>query len=159
MRVGRRLVLCFVGLGILAPSAMGQSLEERFKAFLDGLRAKGQAVAPGSVVAREVTQPTITMRTDSLPMGALQSVVFVANGCSSCNGIAEKLQRHLGTVEVMNISTSQTAREAFAATGAKGVPAILIGKRLVTGYSPAVVERAMIDDINEKAGSQSGQGA
>jgi glutaredoxin len=144
----------------LATPVGAATLEERFKAYLDGLKAKGQAMAPLLGSANEVRQPTLAMRTDSLPMGADQSVVFVSNGCGSCNQVAATLKRRLGSVEVLNISTSQTAREAFAATGAKGVPAILIGKRLITGYSDALLERAVIDDMQDKGSiSSTGGGA
>ena len=147
-------------IAALATPAGAATLEERFKAYLDGLKAKGQAMAPLLGSANEVRQPTLAMRIDNLPMGADQSVVFVSNGCSSCNPVTATLKRRLGSVEVLNISTSQTAREAFAATGAKGVPAILIGKRLITGYSDALLERAVIDDMQDKSSiSSTGGGA
>lgn len=145
---------------ILATPVGAATLEERFKAYLDGLKAKGQAIAPLLGSTDEVRQPTLTLRTDNLPMGADQSVVFVSNGCGSCTQVTATLKRRLGSVEVLNISTSQTAREAYAATGAKGVPAILIGKRLITGYSDALLERAVIDDMQDKSSTtQTGGGA
>jgi glutaredoxin len=146
-----KLPLAGLITAVLATPVGAATLEERLKAYLDGLKAKGQAVAPLLGSASEVRQPTLTMRTDNLPMGADLSVVFVSNGCGSCTQVAATLKRRLGSVEVLNISTSQTAREAYAATGAKGVPAILIGKRLITGYSDALLDRAVVDDIQDKS--------
>lgn len=154
----RSMLLLLAACG-LAGAAQGASLEERFKAYLDGLRAKGTAAASVAASVPEATTPVTTTRTDGLPLGADQAVIFVSATCRSCGQAAERMKRFVGVPVVMNISTSAVAREAFGVSGAKAVPAILFGRRLITGYSDAAMERAAIDDMQDKGNASVGQGS
>ena len=148
-------------------SACAGPIEDKFRSFLDGLKKSGQgavAAANSAVnaagLAPEAKTSSLSPRKDTLPLGQDQYVLFVTSGCVSCNGLAEKLKgMGLGTVEVLNLSASATAREAFAATGAIAVPAILIGKRIVVGADNRLIERALIETSQENAQQQQGQGA
>jgi glutaredoxin len=159
----RRWWLGMLVSSLMATQAQAGAIEDKFKAFIDALKARGQTITQGLPAlggVPEVKVATLTLRTDALPLGRKDYVVFVANGCVSCTDIVERLRRKgLPVIEVLNVSTSATAREAFGLTGAKGVPAVLVGKQLLTGYSDALAERALIDDNQEKESGSVGQGA
>ncbi|MBL8331228.1 MAG: hypothetical protein JNJ71_20500 [Rubrivivax sp.] len=130
--------------------AFALDLEQTFRSFLDGLKARGQSAVAAAVGANEVRVASLADRVDSLPLGKGQAVVFVADGCGSCPEVTRQLTRLMGSVTVMNLSTSATAREAFALTGAKGVPATVFGRRLLTGYDTQLVQRMIVDEMQDK---------
>ncbi len=150
--------MLLLSLSICCASVSANGLEEQFRSFLDGMKAKGQAVAAAPINIPEAKAASLMLRTDSLPLGQDQAVLFIADGCRSCIGLADKMRRSFGSLTVMNLSNSATAREAFAQTGAKSVPATLIGKRLLTGYDPQLVKRAIADDMQDKGNAAAREG-
>lgn len=147
---------------VAAAAAQAGSIEDNFRSFIDKLKASGKApaLAAGPREAPEVAKASLARRTDSLPLGKDHYVLFVANGCRSCPALVKKLEKRTGgTLEVMNISTSTTAREAFTLSKAKGVPAMLVGTQVISGYSDKLFDRARVLSFNDKGVSQQGQGS
>jgi hypothetical protein len=103
----------------------------------------------------EVRQPELVRRTDSLPLGRREYVLFVADGCRSCEAWVQRAReaagRGEGDVTVMNISRDPTARESFALVGAPGVPTMLIGRYRLSGYSDALYKQAKVREATESA--------
>jgi hypothetical protein len=152
VRSSRSLLAATLALGTLLAPAHAASLEENFRTFIGRLKADGKFQMPqwGAAGVPLVTTPSIELRTDTLPLGRNQYVLFVANGCQPCAGVPERVRKMgLGEVIVMNLSTNATAREAFALTKAKGVPALLSTKRIMSGYSDAMMERLVIDETTD----------
>jgi hypothetical protein len=155
------LAALLVGTWAATGAAQAGSLEDNFRAFIQRMKNEGRASfqqwnAPAPVVA----QPVLERRTDSLPLGRNQFVLFVTNQCgAACNGLPERIkQKGGGEVIVMNLSTSQTAREAFQLAKAKGVPAVLSGQHVLSGYNDGLFERLVIDEVNERAKENMGVG-
>jgi hypothetical protein len=156
----RTLAALLVLLSLAAPSQAG-SIEDTFRGFIDKLKASGKAVTESSPRgAPEVKRAQLVKRTDTLPLGEKTSVLFVADGCRSCSAaqasLLKRTDRHL---EVLNISRSQTAREAFVLTGAKGVPAVLVEGYVMSGYSNKLFDQALIRGMNDKGRAMQGQGS
>jgi hypothetical protein len=60
---------------------------------------------------------------------------------------------------VFNLSTNQQARQTFALTGAKGVPAVLYGTVVMSGFSPKLLQQAMAQDAANEGNASRGQGS
>jgi glutaredoxin len=152
LRHARRLALAT----LCAVPALAQAgiIEDMWRGFLDRNPQLAAAVRP---YGREVATPTVTKRVDQLPLGKNQWAVFVVPGCASCDAAVAHLRSTGVTLEVFDITRSKTGREAFSATGATGYPAVVIGRYLVTGWSQAAFERAVIneglDNDRERQGS------
>lgn len=158
-----RLGACMALVGALsAPAAHAGTIEDAFREFVARMQASGKRVAEAPPVwrsSREVTVPEGARRTDSLPLGEREVAVFVEAGCRSCRAAVDDLRRRGWTVEVFDLSSSALARQSYALTGAKGVPAILWGTRVMSGYSWAMFERQYVDDILDKARDAQGSGS
>lgn len=144
-----------------APAVHAGPIEDAFRGFLDRLRGQGQALRETPLLqsTREVKTRSLDKRTDKLPLGEREVAVFVDNGCRSCKGAVEDLRKRGFNVEVFNLSTSQTARQTFALTGAKGVPAVLLGSKVLSGYSPDLLKRALVEQATESGNAMQGQGS
>lgn len=146
---------------LLALQAQAGSIEDRFRQWIDGARAQGKTIqaAPAGASVREITQPAIARRTDSLALGEGQIAVFVAPGCRSCTTAVDRLRKRGWKVEVLDLGKSLTAREAFQATGAQGVPTVLLGRHLMGGYSDKAFDRLLKQDLQQTIEAQRGTGA
>ncbi|GAB4042077.1 MAG: hypothetical protein Fur0014_14020 [Rubrivivax sp.] len=155
----RRLATAFACL--LAFQARAGTIEDLFRQWIDGARAQGKTIlaVPLGAGVREVAQPAVAPRTDSLALGEGQVAVFVAPGCRSCPAALERLRQRGWTVEVLDLGKSLTAREAFQATGAPGVPTVLMGRHLMGGYSDKMFDRLVKADLQRKMEAQRGTGA
>ncbi len=154
---------CMALIGTLsAPVAHAGTIEDAFRGFIARMQASGQRIqeVPGTVRgSREVTVPEGAKRVDSLPLGENEVAVFVDAGCRSCRTAVDDLRRRGYRVEVFDLTSSAVARQSFALTGAKGVPAILFGGRVMSGYSWALFERQWIQDVQDKAREAQGSGS
>jgi hypothetical protein len=141
--------------------AQAGPLEDGFRRYIDRFKSSGNfPAALGDPRVPEVTQPQLTKRVDSLPLGTGRYVVFVTAGCHSCAAAAARIKAHTGgTAEVLDLGTSATAREAFALIKAKGVPAILMERHLLTGYTPQAFDHALADIATQEGQSMQGQGS
>ena len=146
---------------LAASAAHAGPIEDAFRGFLDRMRGEGQQLRepPASQSTREVKQHGFANRTDQLPLGRNQVAVFVDNGCRSCPGAVEDLKKRGFHVEVFNLTTSQQARQTFALTGAKGVPAVLYGTVVMSGFSPKLLQQAMAQDAANEGNASRGQGS
>lgn len=146
---------------LLAAQAQAGTVEDLFRQWIDGARAQGKTIlaAPPGAAVREITQPVIAPRTDTLALGEGRIAVFVTPGCRSCPATLERLRKRGWKVEVLDLGQSLTAREAFQATGAQGVPTVLMGRHLMGGYSDKMFDRLVKADLQQKMEAQRGTGA
>jgi hypothetical protein len=153
--------LAGAALALLVAAAQAGPVEDGFKGFIDSLRASGKdklLQAEGGLGAGELKGARSVARTDTLPLGQDHVAIFVSSSCGSCAKAVEQLRaaascakgakglghfacRRPATVEVLNLTTSGTARDAFALVKAKGVPAVLTSKHLINGYSDSEFKR------------------
>lgn len=136
--LSKATLAALVALPLLAQAS---SLEERWRAFLDKNPKIASALSTSGVP--DAPKPVVRQRTDVLPLGTNEYVVFVAPGCRQCNAAVKGVKGSGADVKVMDITRSRTAREAFAATGAKHLPATLIANQLIVGWSRKAYEQAM----------------
>jgi glutaredoxin len=146
---------------LVAAKAQAGAVEDLFRQWIDSARAKGKTIlaAPLGGLTREITQPVIAPRDDGLALGEGQVAVFVAPGCRSCGATLERLRQRGWSVEVLDLGRSLTAREAFQATGAAGVPTVLMGRHMMGGYSDRMFDKLLKLDIQQKTDAQRGTGA
>ncbi len=138
--VSKATLAALVALPLLAQAS---SLEERWRAFLDKNPKFASALSTSGIP--DAAKPVVRQRTDMLPLSTNEYVVFVAPGCRQCSAAVKGVKGSGADVKVMDISRSRTAREAFEATGAKHLPASLIGNQLIVGWSRQAYERAMVN--------------
>ena len=68
-------------------------------------------------------------------------VVFVGPNCADCAAaVADARSVAAAQVEVLDISGSATAREAFALTRATGLPATMAGTQILVGRQPTMLQ-------------------
>jgi glutaredoxin len=153
-----RLAALSVLLAALAAPASAGSVEDAFRGYLDRLKSMGQELR-SRVDTRTVSKPTLTKRVDQLPLGRSEYAVFVSPGCSRCDAAVEDMRRRGLAFDVLDLSRNDTAREAFALTKAKGVPAVMVGPYLLTGWDKKLFEKAIKLEAQEKIQQNQGQGA
>lgn len=136
-------------------------IEDLFRGLIDRHKNERKWVAtlPISSMANEITTPVIAPRADGLELGRDQYAIFVAPRCRTCTMALDRLKQRGFKVEVLDLATSATAREAFELTGAKGVPTVLAGKQMMGGYSDKLFTRLLKQDIQQKVDEQRGTGA
>lgn len=146
-----------VAAAVLALPGLVQAggLEDAWRRFFEQNPRAAAALRPGAMA--EVAQPTVARRTDALPLGKNEYAVFVSPGCRRCTEAVAGLRASGANVSVLDVTTSTTAREAWHATGARGLPASLVGRYLITGWSRSAFEQAMVanvqDDTREAQGN------
>jgi glutaredoxin len=151
----RRLLIAAL-LGTVASLAQAGAVEDLFRGWIDRAKQdkKWTASLPLSAMAHEISKPAILARADGLALGRDQYAIFVAPRCRSCTAAVERLRQRGYNVEVLDLATSQTAREAFELSGAKGVPTVLAGKKMMGGYSDKLFDQLLRSDIQDKINSQ-----
>ena len=85
--------------------------------------------------------------------------MFVQPGCRSCDAAAKRLAQRGWKVELLDLSRSATARDAFRLSGATGAPTVLFGKHMLSGYTDALFDRLLKLDFQQRALEQKGEGA
>lgn len=158
MPIPRRQWTLALLLGGLVGSARAESLEQRFRGYLERLRSQGRQLIESPIRGlSEVRQPVITQRTDKLPLGTGDYAVIVGPGCLSCRQAVEHLRSKKIDFAVLDMATSETARQTHALLGARGVPVILLPTQMMVGFTPAKFNEAMALDqqkqMNDNAGS------
>lgn len=69
--------------------------------------------------------------------------IFTTNSCPYCKALRAYLDaRGIAYVE-HNINATLETREAFYASGAQGVPVVMIGERVIQGFNPVAIEAAL----------------
>jgi glutaredoxin len=148
---------------LLAATGLAQagSIEDLFRGWIDRAKQdrKWAASMPLSAMAHEIARPSIGPRADGLALGRDQYAIFVAPRCRSCTAAVERLRQRGYNVEVLDLATSQTAREAFELSGAKGVPTVLAGKQMMGGYTDKLFDRLVRGDIQDKINNAPRDGA
>lgn len=158
MPIPRRQWTLALLLGGLMGSARAETLEQRFRGFLDRLRSQGRQLIESPVRGlTEVRQPVITPRTDKLPLGTGDFAIIVGPGCLSCRQAVDHLRKNKIDFAVLDMATSETARQTHALLGARGVPVILLPTQMMVGFTPAKFTEVMLLDqqkqMNDTAGS------
>lgn len=145
---------------VATAGAQAGGVEELFRGLIDKHKASGKTIAglPAGG-ARELTKPELAQRADGLKLGRDQIAMFVTPGCRTCSVAAERLKKRGFEVELLDLSKSATAREAFQLSGAKGVPTVIYGGRMLGGWSDKHFDRLLKDDVQQKIEEQRGTGA
>lgn len=157
----RRALVLAALLGVVALPARAGRIEEAFRGFLERLRAEGRGVDAwrDRLGFREIRVPELAPRVDQLPLGRQDYAVFVTAGCAGCTqAVAFMRQRGLA-MEVLDVTRSATAREAYALTGGQGFPLVLVGKQRLTGWSERLFKDALRNEVQDVLQRQQGQGA
>lgn len=155
LRLSLALALC-----LAATVARAGSVEDLFRGLIDRHKADGKTIlALPAGATKEITKPVLAARADGLKLGRDQIAMFVAPGCRTCTVAAERLKKRGFEVELLDLSKSATAREAFQLIGAKGVPTVVYGQKMLGGWSDKLFDRMLKDDIQQKIEEQRGTGA
>lgn len=132
-----------LALSLTAATAAAGPIEDSFREFIERLKRAGQSIAvqlPG-FLGTQVTQPYVMNRVDTLPLAQLSVVVFVGPNCADCAAAVADARGVAATqVEVLDVSGSATAREAFALTRATGLPATMAGTQILVGRQPTMLQ-------------------
>lgn len=138
-------------LGLLALPALVQAggLEDAWRRFLDQNPRLAPAM-PSGLTTPDVAQPAVIKRTDALPLGKNEYVVFVAPGCRRCSEAVAGLRATGANVEVLDVTRSRTAQEAWRITGVRGLPVSLVGRYLIAGWSRPAFEQAMVANVQDE---------
>ena len=155
-----RLPLIAAVLIATAGAAQAGAVEDLFRSLIDKVKASGRTIAalPAGGTT-EITRPVLAERADGLKLGRDQIAVFVTPGCRTCTAAVDRLKKRGFDVEVLDLSTSATARDAFQLSGAKGVPTVVYGSRMLGGWSDKLFDRLLKDDVQQKIEEQRGTGA
>jgi glutaredoxin len=150
------LMLC-----LAASAASAGGIEDLFRKLIDQRKTIQNWIPQGALplMAHEITQPEVGIRQDGLQFGRDQYAIFVSPRCRTCDAAVARLKQRGFHVEVLDLASSATAREAFELSGAKGVPTVLAGKRMLSGWSDAYFDRLIRSDFQDKANAQQGNGA
>ncbi|MBX3585727.1 MAG: hypothetical protein KF796_03700 [Ramlibacter sp.] len=141
--MNRKPLLALVtALGMMASAAQAGPVEDAFGEFIARLKSAGQrinAVVPG-LLGQRVAEPYVMNRVDNLPLARLSVVVFVSSNCPDCLAAVQDARAVTAVnVEVMDVSSSGLAREAFAMTHASGLPATMAGTQILVGRQPTML--------------------
>lgn len=151
------LLLC--ATAVLPAHAGG--VEDAFRGFIERLRGSGQQIEERRQALRfeEIRVPELARRVEALPLGHQQYAVFVTPGCRGCRAATDYFQAKGLRYEVLDVSRSQTAREAYALVQGQGFPVVLVGKQRMTGWNERLFKDAIRADVQETLIKQQGDGA
>lgn len=152
----RIALLAAVAAALSAPASAG-SIEDAFRAYLDKLKERGRQLAMRSD-APLVQKPSLAKRTDKLPLGRREYAVFVSPGCRQCDQAVQELRSMGLAFDVLDLSRSDTAREAYPLLKSKGVPAVLVGNYVLSGWDRKLFEQAFKADMQDELRQQQSQG-
>ena len=69
--------------------------------------------------------------------------IFTTPSCPFCKALRAYLEaRGIAYIE-HNVNATQETRAAFHASGAQGVPVVMIGERVIEGFNPVAIEAAL----------------
>ena len=145
---------------LVLPAQAGR-IDDAFRGFIERLRAGGQNVSEfrQSLGFREVRVPELAPRVDRLPLGKQQYAVFVTPGCRGCRAAADYLHAQGLDYEVLDVSRSVTARQAYTLTERQGFPVVLVGSQRLTGWNERLFKDAVRNDVQNTLIQMQGQGS
>lgn len=148
-------------LALLVGTARADTLESRFRGFLDRLKTQGQALAQGALpgVDEWRGKPVVRDRTDALPVGTGEFAVFTGPGCLSCQAAIDHLRSRKLRFTVLDIGRDDTARQSYALLGVKGLPVVLMPHEMLIGFERKAFEQAMKLDAQKAVREGNGGGA
>ena len=158
MRV-RKLIATVAALAaaVATPVRAGE-IEDAFRAFIDRLRGQGKTILEAAQGRGwpEARSAVLERRVDELPLGHGQNALFVAPGCRSCDEAQQYFRQRRWKVEVLDLSRSRTAREAYALAQGHGLPLVLIGNQRLTGWNLRLLKEAVVRDTMDKVPREGG---
>ena len=112
-------------------------------------RAPGRAVLIGALLlalSAAVVLPAVVPAADEAPAAvaaAPRVEIFTPPSCPFCKALRVYLEaRGIDYVE-HNVNATEETRAAFYASGAPGVPVVMIGERVIHGFNPVAIEAAL----------------
>ncbi len=146
---------------LLSWPAHAGRIEDGFRAFIDRLRSAGQQVEEfrHRLSFQEVRVPELAPRVETLPLGRQSYAVFVTPGCRACNDAVRFLRSKGLDHDVLDVSRSVTAREAYTLTRANGFPVVLVGTQRLTGWNERLFKDAVRNDAQSTLINMQGQGS
>lgn len=95
---------------------------------------------PGAVML-----PALVPAAADVPVAAAapRVEIFTTPSCPFCKALRAYLgARGIAYIE-HNVNATQETRAAFYASGAQGVPVVMIGERVIEGFNPVAIESAL----------------
>lgn len=92
-----------------------------------------------------VMLPALVPAADDPPVAvaAPRVEIFTTPSCPFCKALRAYLDaRGIAYIE-HNVNATQETRAAFYASGAQGVPVVMIGERVIEGFNPVAIESAL----------------
>ena len=95
-----------------------------------------------------VMLPALVPAADDVPVAAAAAAtprveIFTTPSCPYCKALRAYLDaRGIAYIE-HNVNATQETRAAFYASGAQGVPVVMIGERVIEGFNPVAIESAL----------------
>lgn len=92
-----------------------------------------------------VALPALVPAADDVAVAAAapRVEIFTTPSCPFCKALRVYLDaRDIAYVE-HNVNATQETRAAFYASGAQGVPVVMIGERVIQGFNPVAIESAL----------------
>jgi glutaredoxin len=92
-----------------------------------------------------VMLPALVPAADDAPVAvaAPRVEIFTTPSCPFCKALRAYLDaRGIAYIE-HNVNATQETRAAFYASGAQGVPVVMIGERVIEGFNPVAIESAL----------------
>ena len=93
-----------------------------------------------------VMLPALVPAADEAPAavaGEPRVEIFTTPSCPFCKALRVYLEaRGIAYIE-HNVNATQETRAAFYASGAQGVPVVMIGERVIEGFNPVAIESAL----------------
>jgi len=92
-----------------------------------------------------VMLPALVPATADAPVAAAapRVEIFTTPSCPFCKALRAYLDaRGIAYIE-HNVNATQETRAAFYASGAQGVPVVMIGERVIEGFNPVAIESAL----------------
>ena len=136
--------------GLLAGQAQAETLSQRFRGYLDQLKAQGQQLWQGPLAGLiESRQPVVSPRQDQLPVGRGEYAVFVSPGCFPCSQAVRHMQSRKLAFATFDVTRDETARQAYALLGAKTLPVILMPNEMMVGFEPKAFDQTLRLDLQK----------
>lgn len=119
-------------------------------------KARMEALAPPSATAPASAASSAPPVTSAAPQRKISAIVYGADWCKPCHDAARYLRQKGVAVTEKNVESSEAVQQEMdkklerAKMGGASIPVIDIMGRLMVGYSPTALDRAVENARNQK---------